>query len=236
MPRNPRTVVVGYPHHVIQRGHNRCPLFDESGDFQKYLSDLKEQCRQFDVDTLAYCLMTNHVHLILFPKKQSNSISKLMKVVAGRYTRFRNKKLNHTGTAWEGRFRCSVIDTNEYLAACCRYVDLNPVRAQIVKHAKDYRWSSYRALAGYKNSDFVNRKAVYESLDLARESPQMAYRRYVRDGISETELEEIRTAVRRNQLTGSNKFIEEVKSRTGQHILSRGRGRPAATNKNWEQK
>ncbi len=226
MPRYPRTFISGFAHHVLQRGLDRKTVFAAAEDYRFYLENLSEQKRRLDIDVLAYCLMTNHVHLLLRPRSHSNSLSELMRVLAARYTRHANKIEGRRGTLWDGRFKCSVIDTEAYLMACCRYVDLNPVRARIAANPEDYAWSSYRALAGFGPGNFVDRDALYRLLDLDPGQAGAVYRAFVQEGVGDDELTLIREAVQRNQLTGSGGFVDLVETKIGRRIEARGRGRP----------
>lgn len=224
-----RTIIPDYPHHVVQRGHNKRQVFSRSDDYRYYLSNLMEQSTKLNVQVIAYCLMPNHVHLILVPRGSEGSISRLMKVVAARQTRYFNRMYERSGTLWEGRFKSSIVDTNSYLLACCRYIDLNPVRAYLVSDPKNYRWSSYRSLAGYGTSPIVQRSIVYKLLGIDSTGTEHAYRAYVALGIGDSELITIRNAIRRNQLTGPQRFVRAVENATGRKIETRGRGRPAKT-------
>jgi REP element-mobilizing transposase RayT len=114
-----RIVLPNYPHHVVQRGHNRQVVFAEPSDYQRYLEDLRE------LKTLFFCLMTNHVHLLLAPGNSAAGLGQLMKGLAGRATRYRNKLEGRTGTLWESRYKSSVVQTDAYLLACSRYIELN---------------------------------------------------------------------------------------------------------------
>ncbi len=135
MPRIGRLIIPNYPHHVIHRGHNRQPVFAHA-ECKAELS-----CRLY-----AYCLMTNHVHLVVDPGEDQESLAKLMKKVAARQTRYVNRLECRTGTLWGGRYRSSIICKETYLLACCRYVEMNPVRACMVFHPSEYRWTSYREI------------------------------------------------------------------------------------------
>ncbi len=132
MPRNARIIIDDYPHHIIQRGHNRQVVFASDDDYLFYLDNLQEWKDTFGCKVYAYCLKTNHVHLIIDPGTDGHSLAMLMKRIAGRQTRYVNKREKRGGTLWEGRYKSSPISTNEYFLACCRYVELNPVRAGIV--------------------------------------------------------------------------------------------------------
>jgi len=132
MPRTARVIVPYTPHHIIQRGHNRSVVFAHVADYEFYLVSLRELKVEFEVDVFAYCLMTNHIHLVLQVGDDVSAIGQLMKRLAARQTRYVNKLEGRTGTLWDSRFRSSPIDTDRYLLACCRYVELNPVRAGMV--------------------------------------------------------------------------------------------------------
>ena len=144
MPRQARVVIPNIPHHIVQRGHNRQVVFAAYEDYFYYLVNLLELKSLLACKVYSYCLMTNHVHLIIDPGKEPGNLSLLMKRVAGRQTRYVNKRQNRTGSLWDGCFKSSPVSTHEYLLLCCRYVELNPVRAGIVDSPEKYSWSSYR--------------------------------------------------------------------------------------------
>ena len=148
MPRMGRIVLPNYPHHVVQRGHNRQVVFAAPEDFQRYLDDLRELKEVFAVKVYAYCLMTNHVHLLLAPGDSAAGLGQLMKALAARATRYRNRLEGRSGTLWESRYKSSIVQTDAYLLACARYIELNPVRARMVAEPADYLWSSYRDRMG----------------------------------------------------------------------------------------
>ena len=143
MPRMARIVLPTYPHHVVQRGHNRQATFAEDADDERYLATLQEYKTEYRVSVFAWCLMTNHVHLLLAPEDR-DGLGKLMKRLAGRQTRYYNKLERRSGTLWEGRYKSSLVQSDAYRLACCRYIELNPVRARIVVAPDEYRWSSCR--------------------------------------------------------------------------------------------
>lgn len=125
MPRRARIVLPNCPHHVIQRGHNRQVVFASDDDYLFYLDTLQEWKTALGCKVYAYCLMTNHIHLVIDPGDEPENLALLMKRVAGRQTRFVNKMEKRSGSLWEGRYKSSPINANEFLLACCRYVELN---------------------------------------------------------------------------------------------------------------
>ena len=137
MPRLPRFNIPGYPQHVIVRGNNREPIFYEDGDYEFYLEKLQKALGQYHCQLHAYVLMTNHVHLLITPLEE-NSLSKAMQSLGRVYVQQFNCLYKRSGTLWEGRYRATLIDSNQYLLACQRYIELNPVRAEMVEHSGGY--------------------------------------------------------------------------------------------------
>ena len=229
MPRNARIVITGYPHHIVQRGHNRQAVFISDDDYLFYLDNLREWKEKFGCKVYAYCLMTNHVHLIIDPGADERNLALLMKRVAGRQTRYVNKLAKRTGSLWEGRYKSSTISTNEYLLACCRYVELNPVRAGIVADPKDYRWSSYRSKIGKQKEEWLDFDPCYMGLAGNQKKRAERYREWVNGTILEGEWELIRQSLQRGQLTGSAQFVEEIENKIKKRVEFRGQGRPRKT-------
>lgn len=226
MPRQARIILQNTPHHIVQRGHNREVVFIEDDDYRYYINTLKEWKEELGVKVYGYCLMTNHVHLILDPQDQVENLGKLMKRLAGRQTRYVNHKENRTGSLWEGRYKSSPIETDTYLLACNRYVELNPVKADMVNHAQDYEWSSYRQRVGLDEDLWIDKDPTYIGLADTETDRREQYMDYINQQSVESETQLIQKALQRGQLTGTNRFIEQVENRLGQRIEYRGPGRP----------
>ncbi len=226
MPRRARILLPNTPHHIMQRGHNRDAVFYRRDDFVNYKNNLLELKEKFGCKIYAYCLMTNHVHLIIDPGNTSNALSLLMKAVAGRQTRYINKTAKRSGSLWEGRFKSSIISTLEYLLSCSRYIELNPLRAGMVKAPEDYKWSSYQCKAYGKTDNILDFDCCYTALGDTEALRQKAYREYTLETIPEEELKLIRNAIQRNQLTGTKHFRNQIMEKFGIKISDRGRGRP----------
>ena len=226
MPRYARLFLPKVPLHIVQRGHDRRPVFIQRQDYEYYLSNLVQAKEKFDVRLYAYCLMTSHVHLVVAPFGNPANISALMRTIAARQTRHVNRLEGRTGTLWEGRFKASLVDSDAYFLGCCRYVDLNPVRAGITEDPVDYEWSSYQYLSGSRAADWLDQNPVYRSLGKISTERGNSYRSFVQDGIAADELAMIRTAVARNQLTGGTRFRKELENRTGRRISVNAPGRP----------
>lgn len=218
MPRKARAIVPNLPHHVVPRGHNRNAVFVETFDYQYYLETLKEWKTTLSIKVYAWCLMTNHVHLILNPGEDRQAIGLLMKRLAGRQTRYVNKHERRSGTLWEGRYKASAIQTDAYLLQCCRYVELNPVKAALVSRAETYPWSSYRARLGLESN------VVFDPAPFACSARE--YRLFMEQGITSEEDQFIKERLRRNGLTGNSAFVDEVEGCIGLRIEARSPGRP----------
>jgi len=226
MPRYPRLFLPDMPLHVVQRGHDRQPVFVQTADYRYYLDNLRQAKDELSIQVNGYCLMTNHVHLIVTPQAETENISKLMRLLAARQTRYVNKLEGRTGTLWEGRFKASPIDTTMYLLACCRYVDLNPVRAAMVALPEEYCWSSYRSHVGIYDDQLLDPCSAYRELGNSNVERTQAYRSFVAMDSHESELAIVRTALQRNQPTGSRQFCDEIEQRIGRRISTHGPGRP----------
>ena len=131
MPRRPRIHLDGVPLHIVQRGHNREPCFFAEEDFGSYLHWLGEALGEAECALHAYVLMTNHVHLLLTPKK-AITVPGLIISLGRRYVQYINRTYNRTGTLWDSRYKSSLVQAETYLLACQRYIELNPVRAAMV--------------------------------------------------------------------------------------------------------
>ncbi len=226
MPRNARIVLPNTPHHITQRGHNKQVVFPERGDFAFYLENLIEWKNKLGCKVYGYCLMTNHIHLIVDPGDNLDRLGLLMKRLAGRQTRHVNKNTQRSGSLWEGRYKSSPIQASEYLLACCRYVDLNPVRAGIVDNPDQYMWSSCRIKTGVDEGKWLDCDPFYESLGRTNEQRCQRYREWLQSSIAESELQVIRDAAQRGQVTANIYFSTLMSEQVGRNLTLRGPGRP----------
>jgi putative transposase len=226
MPRSARIILPHTPHHIVQRGHNRQTVFVSDDDYNYYRENLVEFKREFNCRIYSYCLMTNHVHLIVDPGNKPESLSMLMKRVAGRQTRYVNKLEKRTGSLWEGRFKSSIVSSKEYLPACNRYIELNPMRAGMVGDPAEYQWSSYATKVIGTRDPVVDFYPSYLSLGDSRQERQKAYAEYVLGTVPDDEIKLIREALQRGQLTGSERFRAETEKKLGIRLSNKKPGRP----------
>ncbi len=209
MPRRARLALAGIPWHIIQRGNNRSACFYAEDDYRKYLDTLKEQAHKFGCAIHAYVLMTNHVHLLLTPARQ-DSAALMMKHLGQRYVQYVNRAYRRSGTLWEGRFRSCLTQSEDYVLACYRYIELNPVRANMVQRPGDYAWSSYRANGDGRANPLLTPHAEYLRLGVTGAARQAAYRGLLAAQLDDMLLDTIRQATNGNFALGNRRFQEET--------------------------
>jgi len=229
MPRRSRIIVPNIPLHVIQRGNNRQACFYADEDYQFHLEWLQEYAGSTGCLVHAYVLMTNHVHLLLTPEK-SESAGNLMKRLGQRYVQYINRTYKRSGTLWEGRFRSSILQQDEYLLKCQRYIELNPVRAGIVKHPGEYRWSSYLVNVQGNSVGLVSPHSLYQALGRTAPERQDAYRELFRYELEPGEIDEIRKATNGNFALGNSRFKQEIGKMLGRRVTPGKAGRPRKKN------
>jgi putative transposase len=225
MPRKPRFYVPGVPVHVVQRGNNRGDIFFGDADNSVYLDWLKEAAKRYDCKVHAYVLMTNHVHILATPKEK-DSISRMMQYVGRRYVPYINHTYGRSGTLWEGRYKGSLIQEDSYLLACMRYIELNPVRAKIVRTAAAYRWSSYQANASERKSELILPHRVYMALGKDDVGRRAAYKKLFKQRMDTETLKSIRAAWQTGTPLGSERFKQKIEKTLNMKVGYAKRGRP----------
>jgi putative transposase len=211
MARLPRYVLPGQPQHVIQRGNNRGPTFFADEDYRFYRQCLKEACNRHGCSVHAYVLMTNHVHLLLTPSTPT-AISKVMQSVGRRYVQYVNYTYQRSGTLWEGRYRATLIDTEQYLLTCYRYIELNPVRAGIVDHLRHYPWSSYHAHAHDQVDPLISEHPLYQTLGSSAQIRQRTYRELFKTHLEDATVSFIRDVTNKAWVLGGEKFRKQIET------------------------
>jgi putative transposase len=228
MPRRPRLNLASVPLHVIQRGNNRQACFFAEEDYRFYLYWLKKGAEKYGCDIHAYVLMTNHVHLLLTPRAKT-SASGLMQSLGRRYVQYVNRIYKRSGTLWEGRFKASLVNAEEYLLLCYRYIELNPARAGMVQDPSAYPWSSYRSHGLGERDELIRDHQLYLTLGANTEERQRAYRELFRSQMDETALTEIRKATNRELVMGNERFRQEIEQALGNRVEPRKRDRRKGT-------
>ena len=218
MPRMARVVIAGAPHHVTQRGNRREDVFFCDDDRQKYLQLLLEYSAKHELQTLAYCLMTNHVHLVCVPARE-DTLSLVLKPLDMRYAQHVNWAQGISGRLWQGRFYSCVLD-DEHVWAAIRYVERNPVRARMVRKAENYAWSSASAHCGLRSDP------VLSPLPKGRPAEPSGWSAWLAEGDDEKMLATLRLHTRTGRPAGGKRFVAELESRMGRKLRPGPVGRP----------
>lgn len=228
MPRRPRILLPGVPLHLIQRGNNRQVCFIADEDYCFYLDWLREYADKTGCQIHAYVLMTNHAHLLV-TSPSPDSIGTMMKALGQRYAQYVNRTYRRSGTLWEGRFRSCLTQEEGYLLACMRYIELNPVRACMVAHPGEYRWSSYRTNAQGETNVLVQPHELYLGLGADMAMRQAAYRELFRQELEPGLVDEIRKATNGNYALGDARFADQIAQALGRRVQPGKAGRPRKT-------
>jgi len=225
MPRKPRFIIPGVPIHIVQRGHSKATVFFENDDYHAYLFWLQEAAIRYSVDVHAYVLMTNHIHLLATPSTK-DGITRMMQYVGRYYVPYINHAYGTSGTLWEGRYKSNLIQSEHYLLTCMRYIEMNPVRAKMVRSPIHYRWSSYRYNAQGKNDSLVTPHSLYTSLGKGQTTRLAAYKDLFTAHIDKVILDGIRAAWQTGTPLGNDYFKEKIEKKLKCKVGQARRGRP----------
>ncbi|MBL6953658.1 MAG: transposase [Alphaproteobacteria bacterium] len=218
MARIARVVIPRLPHHVTQRGNRRQDVFFSDGDYRHYLDLLSHHAGEAGTEIWAYCLMPNHVHLMLLPDDE-DGLHNTLQEAHRRYTRHINTQKGWKGNLWQGRFASCPMDERHMLAAA-RYVELNPVLAGLTRRAEDWRWSSARAHLAGENDGVVR---VTPLLEARPDWPA-----FLAQGLADDEAAAIRGGERTGRPLGSESFLQDLETQTGRTLR---KGKPGRKNR-----
>ena len=217
MPRQSRIVLPNIPHHVTQRGNYRQKVFDKQSNLMQYCEWMKEYSAEYQLDILAYCLMDNHVHFIVVPR-QENTLAKVFNTVHMRYAHYINRKRGLKGHLWQGRFYSCLLD-DAHLYRAIRYVERNPVRANMIKNAWDYRWSSAKQHTGNSSEVLIRLSSKYDMMNQAQ------WNDYLKKE-DEQLTQDIRLKTSRGLAVGSDAFIRGLEKKLKRSLKCLKQGRP----------
>ena len=226
MPRRARLTLPYIPQHIITRGNNRQPCFFADEDYRFFLEWLETYARQTGCQIHAWVLMTNHVHLLLSSSTESGT-GALMKALGQRYVQYVNRTYRRSGTLWEGRYRSCLAQDEHYVLACQRYIELNPVRAQMVEHPAEYPWSSYRTNAQGEASALLTPHPLYLALGADGTEREVAYRELFRHELEPGLVDAIRKATNGNFALGDERFGAHIAHTLGRRAQPGKAGRPS---------
>ncbi len=232
MARLPRLNIPGIPQHVIQRGNNRQVSFFTDDDYAVYLDKLKLYSKKYKVAVHSYVLMTNHVHLLMTPETEKG-VSQLMQSLGRYYVRYINHTHDRTGTLWEGRYKSTLVDSDNYFLTVSRYIELNPVRADMVEHPAEYPWSSYQRNALGKRIELITPHFLYQGLAKTDKTRQKRYTALFDKRIPDYTLEEIRDSINRAWVLGDGLFKRQIEKQTGRRASPIARGGDRKSEEYW---
>jgi putative transposase len=218
MPRIARVVVPGLPHHVTQRGNRRMPVFFSDNDYLRYRDLVAEFCAAAKADIWAYCLMPNHVHFIMVPGHE-DSLRAGLAEAHRRYSLAINRRNKWTGYLWQGRFASFPMD-NRHTVACARYIELNPVRAKLVRRVAEWPWSSAKAHVAGKDDALVRVRPLLDEVS--------DWRAFLDEDVAAAEFASFRRASRSGRPVGTDRFIETLERKLGRPLKPGKVGRPSA--------
>jgi putative transposase len=225
MARQSRLILPHEPHHILHRGNDNVPIFRDDEDYARLLGWLKEAARYYKVAIHAYALLPTHLHLLVTPSDESG-LALMMQKLGRLYVPWFNQKYGRSGTLFQGRFRTSLVETDKYLLACSRFVELAPVRAQLAVEARDYPWSSYRHHAGMQADAAVSDHSLYWALGNTPFQREARYTEYVDQGMPDEEWKRIEQAIAKGWPVATDAFKLDLERKTQRRILPAKRGRP----------
>ena len=225
MPRPKRLNIPGIPQHLVQRGNNRQPCFLDKADYRLYLDLLGVACNRHACLVHAFVLMTNHVHILLTPWIDEGA-SLVFRDLGRDYVRQFNKRYGRTGTLWEGRFKSSLVDSDRYLLACYRYIEMNPVRAGMVSSPSDYPWSSHHANALGESSELLTPHETWLALGKDDISRRLAYLSMFESALEPRKVEVIANGLNKGIPTGDDTFRQRLEKLYSVSFGHGKRGRP----------
>lgn len=225
MARLPRIAPIGIPQHVIQRGNNRQVCFCCDEDFIAYAGWLREYAAQYRVQVHAWVFMTNHVHLLLTPLADQ-AVSRMMQALGRMYVRYFNREYRRSGTLWEGRYKSCLVQSDEYLLHCHRYIELNPVRAAMVSNPAEYHWSSYPSNALGVPSSLLMPHPEYLKLGRYPKQRRERYRALFASALDPELTDEISALTDKGMALGNDRFKAEIETQCQRRVTPGRAGRP----------
>ncbi|MDY0045710.1 MAG: transposase [Syntrophales bacterium] len=215
MTRHARQALPDIPYHIVNRGNNHQKIFFDGDDYYFFFNAIKSAKEQYPCKIYSFAFMTNHIHLLIEPVESGHNLASFIKQVSQRHGQYINKRYERTGTLWEGRFKSSPISTDAYLLACCRYIEMNPVRAGLTDRPEDYKYSSYRSKIGIRNCNVLDSDPLYESFGSTSTERQQKYRQWFQESVEIEEWDHIRYAIKRNWPYGNDGFKKKLEDTMG---------------------
>ncbi|MFD2231218.1 transposase [Alkalimarinus sediminis] len=230
MPRKPRFYLPNVPVHIVHRGHSRSAVFFEDQDYSTYLYWLKKAAEKYSLSIHAFVLMTNHVHLLVTPKL-GEDVSLFMQYIGRRYVPYINHKYGKSGSIWEGRYKACLVQEDTYFLSVMVYIELNPVRANMVESPSHYRWSSFCHNTGVQNIKLIDSHSIYELLGVDKVSRTKAYQALFESHLDKDSMKKISDAWLTGTPLGNDYFREMIENTLVKKVGQDRRGRPSKQTK-----
>jgi len=225
MSRHARYTLPGIPQYVVQRGNNGEHIFLEENDYLYYANCLQDACLQYDCKIHAYAFLHNHVHLLI-TQQTPDGIAHLFQSLGRRYVRYFNDRHGRTGTLWEGRYKSCLVESERYLLACQRFIDLHPVRDGLVKKPEDYNWSSASCYVLEVPDQLITIHSEYHAFTNKNNEYHQNYKDFLKQGIPKSEAQLISESISKSGVLGDESFQFKVELLLGWRVRPRKPGRP----------
>ncbi|MCU6435086.1 transposase [Undibacterium sp. Jales W-56] len=225
MARLSRLVIPQQLHHIIQRGNHHQGIFQDAEDYAAFLQWLRDAAKAFQVAIHTYVLMPDHLHLLATPMDEGG-IAKMMQWVGRHYVPYFNRKYQRSGSLWQGRYRATVLEAEQYFLKCSLAIESNPVRAKLVGDAQEYPWSSFQHHIGLKIDPLITDHAVYWQLGNTPFQREAAYKEMMQKPLPNADVVSMMDAALKGWLIGSAAFKAEMVRLTERRVTPMKRGRP----------
>ncbi len=225
MVRYARQTIADIPYHIINRGNNHQAIFFHTEDYEFFLHSIEIAKEKYPSKIYSFVLMPNHVHLLLEPVGEGQNLAYFMKHISQKHAQYINKHNERTGTLWEGRFKSSPVSADRYLLACSRYIEMNCVRAGIVKRPEEYDFSSYKAKVGLKKIMWLDYDPLYLDLGKIDEERYKKYQKWIHESMPKDEWDTIRKSIQKNWAYGDGQFKEKMERILGRKFEIKKVGR-----------
>jgi putative transposase len=230
MPRIARIAPRDQVFHILTRGNNRQDIFRDEIDYQQYFEILDRYKERYQFKLYHYVLMKNHVHLVLETQEEGGDLAEIMKGINLSYAQHYKRKYDHVGHFWQDRYKSILISKDQYLLACGSYVELNPVRAGLVRDPKDYRWSSYLAYGYGRKDSLVDEHSIYQELSKKELERRKRYREFVKGMLGKKDA--MRGEMDRRAIYGGEIFVSKLRKKYKVEEVIKPIGRPKKKDKN----
>lgn len=230
MARLPRYYIKNQPQLIIQRGVGGNDIFRNEEDYQNYYEWLQMAADYYELKIHAFILMPDHVQLLASPGNE-NSVSKTLQSLGRNYVQYFNNSYGHIGTLWEGRYRATILDSKTYLLLCSRFIETHAVREGLVKHPRDYYWSSYGYNAQGEDDPLITEHRIYKALGKTAKERNKNYRALFKKRISKEDEALIYDSALKGWALGDAKFLTKIEKTSNRRASPLPRGRPRLSKK-----